>query len=59
MPSSSPNFVGCENHLQRLHDYFHVPLADERRRRAFLLYGIGGVGKTQICLKFLEESSDR
>jgi hypothetical protein len=59
MPSSSPNFVGCEDHLQKLHDYFHVQPANETRRRTFVLYGVGGVGKTQICLKFLEQSSDR
>jgi hypothetical protein len=59
MPSSSPNFVGCEDHLQRLQEYFHVRPANERRRRSFVLYGVGGVGKTQICLKFLEECSER
>ena len=25
----------------------------------FVLYGIGGIGKTQICLKFVEEMADR
>jgi hypothetical protein len=59
MPSSSPNFVGCEDHLHQLKKYFHVQPANERSRRAFVLYGVGGVGKTQICLKFLEECSER
>jgi hypothetical protein len=59
MPSSSPNFVGCQDHLDKLQEYFHVRPANERRRRAFVLYGVGGVGKTQICLKFLEEYSER
>jgi hypothetical protein len=59
MPSSSPNFVGCEDHLQRLHDYFHVKPANETRRRTFVLFGVGGVGKTQISLKFAEQSSNR
>jgi DNA transposition AAA+ family ATPase len=58
-PSTSPMFVGCEEHLQRLQEYFHVRPAEERKRRAFVLYGIGGVGKTQICLKFLEEYPER
>jgi len=59
MPSSSPNFVGCEDHLQRLQGYFNVRPANDRKRRAFVLYGVGGVGKTQICLKFLEDFSER
>ena len=29
-----------------------------RKRKFFLLYGMGGIGKTQICLKFIEEMSD-
>jgi nucleoside-triphosphatase THEP1 len=28
-------------------------------RKLFLLYGMGGIGKTQICLKFVEKISDR
>jgi hypothetical protein len=28
-------------------------------RRSCLLWGTGGIGKTQICLKFIEEMSDR
>ena len=28
-------------------------------RRSCLLWGTGGIGKTQICLKFTEEISDR
>jgi hypothetical protein len=59
MPSSSPNFVGCEDHLQKLHDYFQVQPANDTRRRTFVLFGVGGVGKTQICLKFAEQSSER
>jgi hypothetical protein len=59
MPSSSPHFVGCEDHLQGLQEYFHVRPAAERRRRAFLLHGVGGVGKTQISLRFIEENSEK
>ena len=28
-----------------------------RKRKFLLLYGMGGIGKTQICLKFIEEMS--
>ncbi|KAF8328490.1 P-loop containing nucleoside triphosphate hydrolase protein [Amanita rubescens] len=51
---SSNFFVGRVKYLQRLKDYFgpHV----EGQRKSFLLYGLGGIGKTQICLKFLEQN---
>ena len=28
-------------------------------RKSFLLYGMGGIGKPQICLKFVEEMAGR
>jgi flagellar biosynthesis GTPase FlhF len=59
MPSSSPNFVGCEDYLQKLDECFHVRAANEVGRRVFVLFGVGGVGKTQLCLKFAEKSPDR
>jgi hypothetical protein len=59
MPSSSPNFVGCEDYLQKLDEYFCVRAANEMGRRVFVLFGVGGVGKTQICLKFVEKSPNR
>jgi flagellar biosynthesis GTPase FlhF len=60
MPSSNPNFVGREDHLQCLHDHFLEQSAKKSSgHRFFVLFGIGGVGKTQICLKFVEQSIDR
>ena len=51
--------MGRREQLDRLKKYFAPRMAREpRRRRYFLLYGMGGIGKTQICLKFLEEMSD-
>ena len=56
MPPSSRLFTGREDDLGKLRQYF-----DQRDgpspRRQFLLYGIGGGGKTQIALKFVEECS--
>jgi flagellar biosynthesis GTPase FlhF len=51
--------VGREDYLQKLDDFFHVQPANQLTRRVFALFGVGGVGKTQICLKFAEKSSDR
>ena len=55
MKHSSTLFTGCEEYLQRLRDYFLSSIED--KRKSFLLYGLGGIGKTQICLKFIEEVS--
>jgi phage/plasmid-associated DNA primase len=45
--------------LERLHAYFCPRPAEVRLRREFLLYGMGGSGKSQIALKFAEECEQR
>jgi hypothetical protein len=55
---SSTNFTGRGDYLTRLKDFFGAESDGPLRRKSFLLYGMGGVGKTQICLKFAEENSD-
>jgi len=54
----STNFTGCGDYLEKLRDHFGERTEQSQHRRHFLLYGMGGAGKTQICLKFAEESSD-
>ena len=56
-PNSSPLFTGRKVVLEKLEKIF-VHSAD-RSRRSCLLWGIGGIGKTQICLRFTEGMSDR
>ncbi|KAM6500327.1 hypothetical protein JOM56_003341 [Amanita muscaria] len=46
-------FTGRDIYLQALKDCFLPKLVSGRKK--FLLYGMGGIGKTQICLKFIEE----
>ena len=58
-PNSSALFTGCEHILQKLKDHFAPQDEGDRGRRSFLLYGMGGIGKTQICLKFVEEMDGR
>ncbi|KAF8696436.1 hypothetical protein AX14_001606 [Amanita brunnescens Koide BX004] len=53
---SSPLFSGRDVYLQKLRDYFDPNVGGQRK--SFLLYGLGGIGKTQICLKFAEENVD-
>ncbi|KAF8993559.1 hypothetical protein BDQ17DRAFT_1368156, partial [Cyathus striatus] len=50
-PCTSQNFIGQEMYLKRLHEHFSP--ANTTVRKMFLLYGIGGIGKTQICLKLM------
>ena len=54
MPPSSCLFTGREDDLGKLRQYFGQRDHPSPRRQ-FLLYGIGGGGKTQIALKFVEE----
>jgi hypothetical protein len=58
MTPSSANFTGRSSYLAKLRAYFSAEPDKRLRRKSFLLYGMGGIGKTQICLKFAEESSD-
>ncbi len=46
-------FTGRGTYLERLKDYFGSNATEQRK--SFLLHGLGGIGKTQICLKFIEE----
>jgi len=58
-PNSSALFMGRREQLDRLKKHFAPCMHGEPlHRRYFLLHGMGGIGKTHICLKFLEEMSD-
>ncbi|KDR74344.1 hypothetical protein GALMADRAFT_47002, partial [Galerina marginata CBS 339.88] len=58
-PNSSTLFTGRRDLVDRLKNHFGLRAAGEPlNRRSFLLYGMGGIGKTQICLKFTEEMED-
>ncbi|KAF8999372.1 hypothetical protein BDQ17DRAFT_1427787 [Cyathus striatus] len=52
---TSQNFVGQEVYLERLHQHF--ARANTTERKMFLLYGMGGIGKTQICFRFIDEKA--
>ncbi|KAF8499909.1 hypothetical protein BU17DRAFT_59135, partial [Hysterangium stoloniferum] len=49
----SPRFLGQEEHLTTLRNFFAPN--NPQPWRHFLLYGMAGVGKTQICLKSIED----
>ena len=60
MPNPSTRFIGRGEVIAKLKRHFFTNANDAvQKRRFFLLYGMGGIGKTQICLKFIEEMSER
>ena len=60
MPNPSARFTGRTEAIAKLKAHFFTNPDDVvHKRKVFLLYGMGGIGKTQICLKFVEEKSER
>ena len=59
MPNPSSRFTGRTKVIAKLKRHFSNTNDSAQGRKFFLLYGMGGIGKTQICLKFLEDMSDR
>ena len=59
-PNPSNRFTGRTEVVAKLKRQFFSKTNDVvKKRKFFLLYGMGGIGKTQICLKFLEDMSDQ
>ncbi|KAF8183833.1 hypothetical protein K438DRAFT_1838684 [Mycena galopus ATCC 62051] len=50
-PSPSQLFQGRQDILEKMDQYF---LRDIGTRHTYILHGLGGSGKTQIALKFLD-----
>ncbi|KAJ6484273.1 hypothetical protein DFH09DRAFT_1291826 [Mycena vulgaris] len=55
-PPPSRIFHGRQNILDKMHKFFEQ---DFDKQHIYLLHGLGGAGKTQIALKFIEELSAR
>ena len=51
-------FTGRGDYLEQMRLYFEVenlgPDSASQKRKIFVLYGLGGSGKTQLALKFAE-----
>jgi hypothetical protein len=56
---ASQRFTGRGEYLEKLRNHFYSQTDSGQHQKRFLLYGMGGVGKTQICLKFVKESLDK
>ena len=54
-------FTGREDVIQRIYEGIFHSDTDKRhmKQKRFVLYGLGGSGKTQICIKFAEEFRDK
>ena len=59
MPNSSPIFTGRQDVLDKLEKIFVNQVTSRLSRHSCLLWGMGGIGKTQICLKFVEKMSHK
>ena len=56
-PNPSNRFTGRTEVIAKLKSFFNTH-DSAQKRKLFLLYGMGGIGKTQICLKLVEDMSD-
>lgn len=59
IPSSSQRFIGRLAYREKMDKYFNSYEIQPRRRKMFLLYGIGGIGKSEISIKYAEDHSSR
>ncbi|KAJ7486470.1 hypothetical protein FB451DRAFT_770862, partial [Mycena latifolia] len=55
-PLPSRIFHGRQTILAKMHQYFAEDLG---KQHIYVLYGLGGSGKTQIALKFIDESASK
>ncbi|KAJ6459287.1 hypothetical protein C8R45DRAFT_555544 [Mycena sanguinolenta] len=53
-PPASRIFHGRQTILDTMHQFF---VQDTQKQKIYVLYGLGGAGKTQIALKFIEDST--
>jgi hypothetical protein len=58
-PSPTFTFTGRRDILSQLHKSFEQTPNEPARQQRFVLYGLGGGGKTQIAFQFVKESQDR
>jgi ATP/maltotriose-dependent transcriptional regulator MalT len=47
------HFVQRVIDMQRLEGYFFAQQAPHTRRKMFVVHGLGGIGKTQLCIEFV------
>ena len=65
-PAPAPKFTGRLDVLGQMEQFFNPSTSSsspdvdrQREQRIFVLYGLGGVGKSQIAYRFLEKHRER
>ena len=60
-PPPTDIFTGREDYLAQMEQAFDFSKTsvESKKQRKFVVYGIGGMGKTQIALKFRERHCDK
>ena len=60
-PLPTDIFTGRDDYLKKLEEGFELSgtAARKEKRRVFVLYGSGGMGKTQLALKFADLHRER
>lgn len=57
--AASPLYTGRGELGERLARVFSIdPLTPPTRQRTFVIIGLGGTGKSEVCLKFAEEHDE-
>ena len=55
---ATSTFVGRDEELKALESYFASESKSSPRRKRFVIHGIGGIGKTQLCLEYMRRHKD-
>lgn len=57
--AASPLYTGRGELSERLAQVFsNDPLTPPKRQRTFVIIGLGGTGKSEVCLKFAEDHDE-
>lgn len=53
------HFVQRDEGMQKLEDFFLSQTSQPGRRKKFVVHGLGGIGKTQLCVEFARKHQAR
>jgi hypothetical protein len=53
------HFVQRDREMAQLEEFFTTDAdADDKRRKVFVVYGLGGMGKSQLCIEYMRRHKD-